>query len=156
LTQPNPLAGSMCPPSQATGPPEVIDAAVVEQQEPDDAPAVPAVDPLAAFAIDAARRQAAERLAAGTAEEGDDGEVDEGFIQRALAESKRMRGEAQKDYKKRADLAARIAATHGEQGADLLAAAMAEHAAEVLSPQLAVAAGMDNGRNSPLEGNVAA
>lgn len=87
-------------------------------------------DPLDEFAVAAARRQAAERD-----EEGVDEGVNEAFIQRALAESRRMRGEASLSLKKRADLAAKLAAQHGESGVSFMAAAMAEHASEVLAPR---------------------
>lgn len=86
-------------------------------------------DPLARFAIAAARQQAAER-----GEEEAEG-VDMAFITRALAESRRMRGAAAKDQKKRADNMASMVARHGEQSAAYVQAAMAEHAAEVLTPQ---------------------
>ena len=81
----------------------------------------------------------------GDGDEGDGGAVDEGFIARALAESRRMRGEASLSHQKRADNAARLAARHGQRGAGAMAAAMAEHAAEVLSPEAAAAVGLAEG-----------
>ena len=93
-------------------------------------------DPLAEFAVDAARRQAVER--------GDDPEdVDEAFINRALAESLRMRKETGKSNQKRAANFATISTRHGEQGLASFHQAMEEHAAEMLTPQQLVATGLD-------------
>lgn len=86
-----------------------------------------AADPLAAFAVEAARRQAVER-----GEE--EASVDEAFIARALGESARMRNETGKSNQKRAANLAAVAGRHGEQGLSAIQAAMAEHAAEVLAP----------------------
>lgn len=97
-----------------------------QQPGPDVAEDTP-LDPLAAFAVGLARQQAEER--------GDEGEIDENFVSRALAESRRMRGEATQSHGKRAALAASIAASHGEGGVSAIQAAMREHAAEVLSQQ---------------------
>ena len=73
----------------------------------------------------------------------DEGEVDMGFINRALAESRRMRGEASQSHRKRADLAAATVARYGERSTQVMADAMAEHAAEVLSPEHQAALGME-------------
>lgn len=92
----------------------------VEEEEPP-------IDPLGEFAANLARQQAVER--------GEDDEVDESFIARALAESRRMRGEAAQSNTKRAALSAELASRHGEHGLRTIEAAMVEHAAEVLTPQ---------------------
>ena len=94
--------------------------------------AAPEDDPLANFAVNAARQQATERGE-------DENDVDMGFITRALAESRRMRSEASISHKKRADLAASIAARHGEHSLQYMADARAEHAAEVLTAQQGLA-----------------
>ena len=85
------------------------------------------LDPLAAFAVGLAHQQAEAR--------GETGDVDEAFLARALAESRRMRGEATNSQGKRAALAAQIAANHGETGLSSIQAAMKEHQQEVLTQQ---------------------
>ena len=118
----------------------VVAAAAVDV---DDLPAEPEEvdDPLARFAIAAAQQQAAERG------EEDDG-VDMSFINRALAESRRMRGETSKSQQKRTEQMAALCARHGEQSAQVMAAAMAEHAAEVLVPPQAT--GVPEGESTEL------
>lgn len=97
---------------------------------------LPADDSLAAFAVEAARQQAAQRG------EGDDA-VDEAFIARALATSQRMRQEALKSQQKRAANLAAVAAQHGDIGLVTMQQAMQEHAAEVLTPNQIAATGLD-------------
>ena len=101
----------------------------------------PTADMLEAFVLQAARSQAAQRDAEGVEEDPVDPAVQESFITRALAESRRMRGEASLSQKKRAELSASIAARHGEQSVQVLADAMVEHAEEALNPQEAEATG---------------
>ena len=114
-------------------PPAGADEAAAAADGPvDDA----AADPLEAFAVDAARRQAVERGE-------DEADVDEAFIARALGESRRMRQETGKSNQKRAANFAAIAGRHGEEGLSAIQAAMQEHAAEVLAPEQASAAGLD-------------
>ena len=86
-------------------------------------------DPMARFAVAAARQQAAERG------EDEDAGVDMSFINRALAESRRMRAAANKDQLKRKEQLAQLCARHGESSAQYMADAMQEHAAEVLTEQ---------------------
>mmetsp|Transcript_76043 Transcript_76043/g.150672 ORF Transcript_76043/g.150672 Transcript_76043/m.150672 type:complete len:142 (-) Transcript_76043:132-557(-) len=109
-------------------------------QGDDQTEAAPPADALEQFVLQAARSQAAERM---EEDEDDtvDAEVQESFIARALAESRRMRGEASQSQKKRAELTASIAARHGQQSVQVLADAMVEHAAEALHPQEAEATG---------------
>ena len=96
---------------------------------PDDAPPPPPpTEPLENFMVEAARAQAVER-----GEEADD--VDEAFINRALAESRRMRSEANSSNAKRAANFASIASRHGTEGVSAIQQAMLEHAAEVLLPE---------------------
>ena len=106
-----------------------LDEAAAEAEEIVDEveePPPPPADPLGAFATELAQRQAAER--------GDGEGVDTAFISRALAESQRMRGAAQRDKAKRAALAASVSAQHGDAGLEAMHAAMREHAQEVLPP----------------------
>lgn len=123
----------MCPAEQQPAAAEPAAAAVVAADnvaaaaDAADETTDVAADPLANFAIDAARRQAVER----GEEEGD---IDEEFINRALAEAQRMRKEREKSEQKRAANFASIAKLGGDQGIDAIHAAMAEHAAEVLAP----------------------
>ena len=84
---------------------------------------------MARFAVAAARQQAAERG------EDEDAGVDMSFINRALAESRRMRAAANKDQLKRKEQLAQLCARHGESSAQYMADAMQEHAAEVLTEQ---------------------
>ena len=104
----------------------------------------PGADPLEHFAIDLARRQAVER----GEEEAD---VDEAFIARALAESRRMRAETGKSQQKRAANFASVAGRHGEHGMHALHQAMEEHAAEVLTPDQRAATGVGEERPTPAE-----
>ena len=128
----------MCPAAPPGEPPAASDDTQVAA-EPEvniEADATAGADPLAAFAVDAARRQAVER-----GEEAE--EVDEAFITRALAESRRMRQATAKDEQKRATNMATFAARHGEQGLSTVQQAMQEHAAEVLAPAQIRATGLD-------------
>ena len=125
----------MCPKESSGGAP--VDE--VMEGEATDSSDEPPEDGLAAFAADAARRQAVER-----GEEASD--VDEAFINRALAESRRMRGEAMQSQEKRAALAAQVASHHGERGLDQIQNAMREHAAEVLTQQQAEAVDLQQQR----------
>ena len=124
----------------AVAEPAVDDAAAAARQDE----AQVEEDPLARFAVAAAQRQAVER--------GDDAEdgVDMAFVTRALAESRRMRDAATKDQKKRADQLAQLCARHGEQSAQLMAQAMAEHAAEVLTPQQAALVAAEQAEAMPI------
>ena len=128
------------PPSTETAP--VADGREVDGEPPlstettavavgvsDEPTAQEGEDGLEAFALEAARRQAEAR---GDDDDGVEEGAQSGFIARALAESRRMRGEASLSHQKRAELAASIAARHGEQSRQVMADAMAEHAAEVL------------------------
>ena len=112
-------------------PPPEIDAANAAA-DAEDAVA----DPMAAWAVGLARQQAVER-----GEE--EASVDESFIARALAESRRMRQETGKSNQKRAANFGTIGQRYGEAGLSAIQAAMQEHAAEVLSPAQASATGLD-------------
>jgi len=130
------------PPSTVTAPP-LADARVVGEEpssteteriapvavDVSEPTAPEGEDGLEAFALEAARRQAEAR---GDDDDGVDEAAQSGFIARALAESRRMRGEASLSHQKRAELAASIAARHGEHSRQVMADAMAEHAAEAL------------------------
>ena len=120
-----------------------------EEQQPTAAAEPAAADPLENFAVNLARQQAAER-----GEEEDEG-VDEAFIARALAESRRMRQETGKSNQKRAANMAAVADRHGAGGLSAIQAAMQEHAAEVLSPQQLRTTGLD-GETEPSVETVAA
>ena len=130
----------MCPPPPHAPPPPP--AADEQPPPPDIEPPLPA-DPLDAFVAESLDRQAAERGEPVT-------EVDETFVARALAESRRMRQETGKSNQKRAANFAAIAGRHGDAGLTALQAAMQEHAAEVLSPAQAAATGLA-GETSDLE-----
>ena len=93
------------------------------EEQPTAAAEPAAADPLENFAVNLARQQAAER-----GEEEDEG-VDEAFIARALAESRRMRQETGKSNQKRAANMAAVADRHGAGGLSAIQAAMQEHAA---------------------------
>ncbi len=120
----------MCPKEAGDDP--LPEGDQVEPSEP------PAADPLEAFAVDAARRQAVER-----GEDADD--VDTSFIARALSESRRMRGEAQKCAEKRAANTADVTMQHGEAGRLRLEAAMAEHMSETAASLASAAAASEAG-----------
>ena len=81
--------------------------------------------------------------------------MDEAFIARALAESRRMRQETGKSNQKRAANMAAVADRHGAGGLSAIQAAMQEHAAEVLSPQQLRTTGLD-GETEPSVETVAA
>ena len=119
------------------------------EEQPTAAAEPAAADPLENFAVNLARQQAAER-----GEEEDEG-VDEAFIARALAESRRMRQETGKSNQKRAANMAAVANRHGAGGLSAIQAAMQEHAAEVLSPQQLRTTGLD-GETEPSVETVAA
>lgn len=113
----------MCPSNQlpSSGAPSPDDERVRTDNAESEGD-TPRQDPLDHFAVAAVQQQAAER--------GDD-EVDMSFVTRALAESRRMRGEADLSVKKREDLAADLRAHLGHHSTQVMQAAMAEHAAEV-------------------------
>jgi len=84
-------------------------------------------DGLGSFAVDLAAQQAAARAAAGEADTEEEQERAAAFMQRALAESARMTAACNKDQRK-------IERNRAAMGG-ALEPAIAEHAAEVLSPE---------------------
>ena len=84
-------------------------------------------DGLGSFAVDLASQQAAARAAAGEADTEEEQERAATFMQRALAESARMTAACNKDQRKIEKNRAAMGGT--------LEPAIAEHAAEVLSPE---------------------
>ena len=84
-------------------------------------------DGLGSFAVDLAAQQAAARAAAGVADTEEEQERAAAFMQRALAESARMTAACNKDQRK-------IERNRAAMGG-ALEPAIAEHAAEVLSPE---------------------
>ena len=86
-------------------------------------------DGLGSFAVALASQQAAARAAAGEADTEEDQDRAATFMQRALAESARMTAACNKDQRKIEKNRASLAGT--------LEPAIAEHAAEVLSPEAA-------------------
>ena len=131
----------MCPAERENPPPVPVDDAADAADEDE------AADPMAEFAVGLARQQAVER-----GEEEDS--VDESFIARALAESRRMRQETGKSNQKRAANFGSIGQRYGEQGLSSMQEAMREHAAEVLSPEQTLATGLETG-GEPETGTVA-
>ena len=102
----------MCPPNQTpSGVQDNADQEAVAQ------------DGLAQFAIGMVEQQAAERGEEVT-------EVDMSFVQRALAESTRMRRETQNSDAKRAALWEGISSSQGPAAVDTLQQAMSEHREE--------------------------
>ena len=107
---------SMCPPERhqpAAGAPAAEDDELAGVTE----------DGLAQFALGEVERQAAERGEQVT-------EVDMSFVQRALAESNRMRRETENSDAKRAAMWESIAAAQGPDGVAHLQSAMCEHKVE--------------------------
>jgi len=98
------------------------------EDQPSEPPAAPPPadgnDGLANFALGEVQRQAAERGEEVT-------EVDVSFVQRALAESQRMRREKQSSDAKRAALWEGIEQRQGMSAVDGLQSAMSEHRTEV-------------------------